>query len=91
MRKLLIAVAVAAALGAAGPAAADEPARTDREQMEELARQGMTRIVQALELLLRAIPQYEMPEVTEDGDIIIRRRRLPDEDAADETTVFEET
>lgn len=28
-----------------------------------------------MELLLDSIPQYEAPEITENGDIIIRRRR----------------
>lgn len=42
---------------------------------EELAREGMDKLMQALETLLQTIPQYEMPEITDDGDIIIRRKR----------------
>ncbi len=33
----------------------------------------MKTILNALELLLKSIPQYEAPEVLENGDIIIRR------------------
>ncbi len=34
---------------------------------------GMKMILNALEVLLQSIPQYEAPEVLENGDIIIRR------------------
>ncbi len=53
--------------------AADEP--DQRERAEEFARQGVERLMQALDLLMESIPQYEMPFVDENGDIIIRRRR----------------
>ena len=55
------------------PALAAEEPPADRP--EELAREGMERLLRALELMIQMIPQYEMPEVTEDGDIIIRRKR----------------
>lgn len=55
---------------------ADDPDQPDpRAEAEELAREAMERMLKALELLVQSIPQYEMPEVTEDGDIIIRRKR----------------
>jgi len=31
--------------------------------------------MRALELMIDSIPQYEMPEIEENGDIIIRRKR----------------
>ena len=55
-----------------------EPARAaeaEEEDPKELARQGMERMLRAIELMIEMIPQYEMPEITEDGDIIIRRKR----------------
>jgi len=58
---------------APGVGAADEP--NQRERAEEFARQGVERLMQALDLLIESIPQYEMPFVDENGDIIIRRRR----------------
>ena len=36
-------------------------------------------IFEALDLVLKAIPQYEAPEILENGDIIIRRKN-PKED-----------
>jgi hypothetical protein len=74
-RQNLIAAALLLGLALAGPPpalAADEP---PEETPEELAREGMERMLKALELFIEMIPQYEMPEVTEDGDIIIRRKR----------------
>ncbi len=35
----------------------------------------MERIVEALRLLIDQIPQYEAPEILDNGDIIIRRKR----------------
>ena len=74
-RQSLIAAALLLGLALAVPAtapAADEP---PEEKPEELAREGMERLLRALELFIEMIPQYEMPEVTEEGDIIIRRKR----------------
>jgi len=77
-RQCLIAAALLLGLALAGPPpalAADEP---PEETPEELAREGMERMLKALELFIEMIPQYEMPEVTEEGDIIIRRKRPKD-------------
>ncbi len=70
-----------AALAIAGPAPAQapDPGTGDRERAEELAREGFEQLLRALEALLQSIPQYEAPEITEDGDIIIRRKRKPPE------------
>lgn len=48
------------------------------EQAERLALEGMEKLFRALELFIESIPQYEVPEVTEEGDIIIRRKRRPE-------------
>ena len=77
MRAVVAALAIAA-LVAMAPAAGwtQEPRRDDpRAQAEELLREATDKLLLALELMLQAIPQYEMPEITEDGDIIIRRKR----------------
>lgn len=66
---------VVMAASACGPAIAQDQEPSDRERAEELAREGMERIMRALEMIMESIPQYELPEVNEHGDIIIRRKR----------------
>ncbi len=64
-------------------------AADQKDDPSRLAAEGLDKMVRALESLMRSIPQYETPEITEDGDIIIRRKkgtgpkRLP-EPGADE-------
>jgi hypothetical protein len=51
----------------------------DRVKAEDMAREAIEQLLRALELMIQSIPQYEMPEIEENGDIIIRRkRRTPD-------------
>jgi hypothetical protein len=66
-------VAMLAAGTIALPAAAETDERNGKTP-EELAIEGMDRLMRALELLIQSIPQYEAPFVDENGDIIIRRR-----------------
>jgi len=66
-------VAVPVLLALAMPVAAAEPDK--KETPSELMTDAMSQMVRALELFIKSIPQYEKPEVTEDGDIIIRRKR----------------
>ncbi|WP_374651341.1 hypothetical protein [Dongia sp.] len=51
----------------------------DTEDAERLAEQGLAKILQALDLLMKTIPQYAAPEVRPNGDIIIRRLHPEDE------------
>ena len=64
---------------ATAPALADEPdrPRDPTQEMEQLAREAAEQLMFALSAMLAAIPQYEMPEVLPNGDIIIRRK-LPE-------------
>lgn len=64
---------------AAYPALAQEPGAEGETQQspEELAIEGLDTLMRALELMLLQIPQYEMPEMNERGDIIIRRKNPP--------------
>lgn len=79
MRSIALALAVSLGLMLAGaPPALAGPA-PEEENPEELMREGMERMLRAIELMIEMVPQYEMPEVTEDGDIIIRRKRRPSE------------
>jgi hypothetical protein len=54
-------------------AQSDEPGAA-----EEMAREAIEQLMRAMELMIESIPQYEMPEINENGDIIIRRKhRMP--------------
>ena len=46
-------------------------------------------MLRAIELMIEMIPQYEVPEVLENGDIIIRRKNPPP--ASDEEEEVDET
>jgi hypothetical protein len=52
-----------------------EPDPPSQQSPQDLARDGLERMMRALSLLVDSIPQYELPEVLENGDIIIRRKR----------------
>lgn len=77
---LAFALALGCALPSAAPAAAEEPPQGEQSP-GELAREGADRLLRALEGLIRLIPQYEAPELNDEGDIIIRRKR-PGQDPA---------
>jgi len=72
MKRPFVILALAAALSISTPVFA-EP-QTPQEQASELARQGMEKLMQALQLMITHIPQYEAPIVNEHGDIIIKRK-----------------
>ena len=82
-------LSLALVTGAAGPALAGAP--SDRERAEEMAREAIEQLLRALELMIESIPQYELPEVNEDGDIIIRRKRRKEREAPGEPEVEETT
>lgn len=75
------AVVVAAALwlaAASGVLAAEngqEPPAEPESRPEAMLDQLVDQLMSTLQGLLHAIPQYEMPEINEHGDIIIRRKR----------------
>lgn len=57
---------------------------TQNASPESLARDGIQKVLDALELFLGSIPQYSSPEILDNGDIIIRRKHdspAPDDDA----------
>lgn len=69
--------------GATVPAFAQSDERRDKSP-EELAIEGIDRLMRALELMIQSIPQFEAPIVNENGDIIIRRRHPAPQPAPDE-------
>lgn len=58
-------------------AQSNEQNRREQKGAEDLAREGVDKLLKALEQLLQAVPQYEPPIVNKNGDIIIRRKRPP--------------
>ena len=84
-RRVLPAALLAAMISGAscGFAFAQDQDLSERERAEEMAREGMERIMRALEMLMDSIPQYDLPEVNENGDIIIRRKRAPELDESE--------
>ena len=75
---------LAALLACASPvAAAEDKPPSPSDEAAELARQAAEKMIQALRLLIDKIPQYEMPEINENGDIIIRRKHKTDEPPAE--------
>lgn len=70
--------AMAVALAGLPAAQAQE---SDPGAAERLVGEGLAKMLQALDLLLKTVPQYAAPEVQPNGDIIIRRLH-PEEDTA---------
>jgi len=66
------------------------PEQTAEKQAPgDVAREGLEQMMRALRLLVESIPQYELPEVLDNGDIIIRRKRGGEPPAGDPE--FDET
>ncbi len=82
-------LALALAAGAPGAALADAP--SERERAEEMAKEAIEQLMRALQLMIESIPQYELPEINEDGDIIIRRKRRKERETPGEPEVEETT
>ncbi len=68
------------------------PALAQDSDPFDQAEEGLREIMIVLQLMLAAIPQYEVPEVLENGDILIRRVQPVDpedsnDDGVDETAI----
>jgi hypothetical protein len=81
MRNSMIGLAFSALLGAAALPLAGymAPARAQSDETppqspDQLAIEGVSRLMQALQLFIQQLPQYEAPVIDENGDIIIRRK-----------------
>ncbi|MBX6323203.1 MAG: hypothetical protein IRY94_15365, partial [Rhodospirillaceae bacterium] len=79
MRRGIVAAAAAAlAAGLLAPAAARAGSpQGEAGDPSRLAVEGLEKLMQALDLFIATLPQYEAPVITEDGDIVIRRKRTP--------------
>ena len=90
MRNWLVALSLIAALAVVTPDGilrAQSP--EEQDPVEEFAREGLETMMRMLGTIVDNIPQYEMPEVNENGDIIIRRKRNKDSEP-DEAPILDE-
>ncbi len=76
-------LALVAYLGAASVAWSEEP-EAESSEAERLLGESLETMLQALELLLKTVPQYAAPEVMPNGDIIIRRLHPEEDEEGDE-------
>jgi len=75
MKRLWIAAAIAASL-AAGPALAqDRSIPKSLDEAAEATRQALEGVMNTFRGLVESFPAYEAPEVLDNGDILIRRKR----------------
>lgn len=61
---------------------APQDGRSQREKALDMTGEAMDRLLGALTLLMRSIPRYAVPEVLENGDILIRRLPQQGDDEA---------
>jgi len=71
MRRLSSATLLALAMSGTVPASAQDTASPKGPQ--DLAAEGLSKLLQALDLFVKSVPQYAAPEVLPNGDIILRR------------------
>lgn len=83
-RAHLLPVALSVMLLAAPAALAQSDGESGQGSPEEMAREGVERLMDALEAFLSSIPQYGVPYVDEDGNIVIPRLNQPDDDESSE-------
>jgi hypothetical protein len=84
-----IATAAAALILFTAPALAADPpppedSREKQEQAAKLAMEATQKLMLALELLIKSLPQYGLPHIDEDGNIVIPRLPNPPEAQPDE-------
>ncbi|MEH6524512.1 MAG: hypothetical protein V7723_00455 [Sneathiella sp.] len=79
MKQVLLVSVMTVFVSMAAPASAQSNDNTP----EELAVEGIAKLMDALGVFIQSIPQYEMPEMNEDGDIIIRRKRSEEDEKTD--------
>jgi hypothetical protein len=69
---LRLAFASALVAGLAGPVFAQETTPTT-DDAQKMAVEGLSKLLNALDLFVKSVPQYAAPEVLPNGDIILRR------------------
>ena len=77
--KRCLAAGMIAALALCPLSAMADSQQQPQKDPEALASEGLQSLLEAMRMMLMAIPQYEAPYVNERGDIIIRRKNPPKE------------
>ena len=57
-----------------------EPAPAITDEIEQKTKEAIGKLLSLLNRIVENLPQYEMPEVLDNGDIIIRRKHPEKED-----------
>jgi hypothetical protein len=73
LSRAFIGVLLAATAAAPPPARAQAAPQAEQQEPGALAREAIDKLMRALSLAIENLPQYAMPELNENGDIIIRR------------------
>ena len=81
MKGLFLAISLGLALSTSTVSFADE-----KKSPEVMIEEGAKMIFEALDLVLKAIPQYEAPKILENGDILIRRKNPTEDKKAKQET-----
>lgn len=94
MKRTATALCVMSIMSLAMPALAKDDSGSDtyndidiQKQMEkagESLKDSLTTLMNLVDKMVKGVPQYEAPEILDNGDIIIRRK--PPEDKTTETT-----
>ena len=72
--RLSISMLCVSAMLAAVPVVAEPAVPPQREPSgTDLAMEGLNKLMLGLQQLVEELPRYDLPEITENGDIIIRR------------------
>jgi len=76
MKQVLLVSAITLFVSVSAPVMA----QSNDDSPESLATEGITKLMDALGVFIKSIPQYEAPEILDNGDIIIRRKNPSDEE-----------
>ena len=81
MGKILLAMGLAGVLVCAGPPARADEQSNDWPEQFRFRLEGLDKLMQGMDDLLRSLPRYQAPIIDDNGDIIIRRApRQPESD-----------
>jgi len=77
MKRIVSAVAAVILLGTSLPALAAQDEPSTRERMDEAGqalKDSLASLMAVIQKMVSNIPQYEAPQILDNGDIIIRRK-----------------
>jgi hypothetical protein len=90
LRQIGLALTCGIMLCGIAPALAQDATPTP-EDAQKMAIEGLNKLLDALDLFVKSVPQYSAPEVQPNGDIIIRRIHPTPEAAPPKSSAPDET